>query len=194
MTEFSDVGEEESFFAHGRALCKECKKEAKKEAAKGIYEAAGGGVGGLVAIVAIVVLIKILRKMSKKMKAEAASKKAAARASKAAAAASNASEASLAHTVQLNREATAQREAHLVEREWAATEASTGTPVSTVTIEIKLEEYGLTQYADALEEQGYDSMPTFEGMTNEEAGALADELKMKPGHKRLFIKAFAHCT
>ena len=59
------------------------------------------------------------------------------------------------------------------------------------TFSIKLEEHGLTQYADALGEQGYDSMASFNNMTNEEAGALADELKMKPGHKRAFINAFA---
>ena len=45
-------------------------------------------------------------------------------------------------------------------------------------------------YADALFDQGYDSMASFENMTNEEAGALADEVKMKPGHKKAFIRAF----
>ena len=57
-------------------------------------------------------------------------------------------------------------------------------------VSIKLEEHGLTQYADALGEQGYTSMASFKNMTSEEAGALADEVKMKPGHKRSFIRAF----
>ena len=68
----------------------------------------------------------------------------------------------------------------------AEADAAAKNPVS-----IKLEEHGLAQYADALGEQGYDSMVSFNNMTNEEAGALADELKMKPGHKRAFITAFA---
>ena len=67
----------------------------------------------------------------------------------------------------------------------AEADAAAKNPVS-----IKLEEHGLAQYADALGEQGYDSMVSFNNMTNEEAGALADEVKMKPGHKRLFICAF----
>ena len=58
-------------------------------------------------------------------------------------------------------------------------------------VSIKLKEYGLTQYADALGEKGYDSMASLKNMTKEEAGALADELKMKPGHKRTFINAVA---
>ena len=58
------------------------------------------------------------------------------------------------------------------------------------TFSIKLEEHGLTQYADALGEQGYSSMASFKNMTSEEAGALADRVKMKPDHKRAFIRAF----
>ena len=67
----------------------------------------------------------------------------------------------------------------------AEADAAAKNPVS-----IKLKELGLAQYADALGEQGYDSMASFKNMTNEEAGALADEVKMKAGHKRLFIRAF----
>ena len=67
----------------------------------------------------------------------------------------------------------------------AEADAAAKNPVS-----IKLEEHGLAQYADALGEQGYDSMASFKNMTDEEAGALADEVKMKAGHKRLFIRAF----
>merc|ERR1719271_2069366 len=81
---------------------------------------------------------------------------------------------------------TAAAEADAAAKKKAEAEAAAKNPVS-----IKLEEHGLAQYADALGEQGYDSMVSFNNMTNEEAGALADELKMKPGHKRAFITAFA---
>ena len=67
----------------------------------------------------------------------------------------------------------------------AEADAAAKNPVS-----IKLKELGLAQYADALGEQGYTSMASFKNMTSEEAGALADEVKMKPGHKRSFIRAF----
>merc|ERR1711959_674144 len=76
-------------------------------------------------------------------------------------------------------------EAEAAAKKKAEADASAKNPVS-----IKLEEHGLTQYADALAEQGYDSMASFKNMTKEEAGALADEVKMKPGHKRSFIRAF----
>ena len=76
-------------------------------------------------------------------------------------------------------------EADAAAKKKAEADAAAKNPVS-----IKLEEHGLTQYADALGEQDYDSMASFKNMTNEEAGALADEVKMKPGHKRLFIHAF----
>ena len=38
-----------------------------------------------------------------------------------------------------------------------------------------------------LDEQGYDSMASLEGLTREEAGEIADAVKMKPGHKKRFI-------
>ena len=76
-------------------------------------------------------------------------------------------------------------EAEAAAKKKAEADAAAKNPVS-----IKLEELGLTQYADALGEQGYNSMASFKNMTDEEAGALADEDKMKPGHKRLFIRAF----
>ena len=57
---------------------------------------------------------------------------------------------------------------------------------------LKLEEIGLEQYASALiDEQGYDSMATLESLTKEEAGAIADEVKMKPGHKKRFVEGIA---
>ena len=76
-------------------------------------------------------------------------------------------------------------EAEAAAKKKAEADAAAKNPVS-----IKLEELGLTQYADALGEQGYTSMASFKNMTSEEAGALADEVKMKPGHKRSFIRAF----
>ena len=77
-------------------------------------------------------------------------------------------------------------EADAAAKKKAEADAPAKNPVS-----IKLlEEHGLTQYADALGEQGYTSMASFKNMTSEEAGALADEVKMKPGHKRSFIRAF----
>ena len=79
----------------------------------------------------------------------------------------------------------AKAEADAAAKKKAEADAAAKNPVS-----IKLEEHGLTQYADALGEQGYTSMASFKNMTSEEAGALADEVKMKPGHKRSFIRAF----
>ena len=56
-------------------------------------------------------------------------------------------------------------------------------------VSLKLKELGLEQYASALiDDQGYDSMTTLQGLTKEEAGAIADEIKMKPGHKRRFVE------
>ena len=54
---------------------------------------------------------------------------------------------------------------------------------------LKLEKLDLEQYASALDEQGYDSMASLEGLTTEQAGELADAVKMKPGHKKRFIDA-----
>ena len=71
--------------------------------------------------------------------------------------------------------------------------ASTATTAAVVTVEmknpvlLKLEKLDLEQYASALDEQGYDSMASLEGLTREEAGEIADAVKMKPGHKKRFI-------
>ena len=56
---------------------------------------------------------------------------------------------------------------------------------------IKLEELGLEQYASALiDDQGYDDLAALDGLTLEEAGSIADDLQMKPGHKRAFVSCF----
>jgi len=72
--------------------------------------------------------------------------------------------------------------------------ASTATTAAAVTVEmknpvlLKLEKLDLEQYASALvDDQGYDSMASLEGLTREEAGEIADAVKMKPGHKKRFI-------
>ena len=57
---------------------------------------------------------------------------------------------------------------------------------------VKLEELELEQYAAALmDDQGYDTMASLQGLARAEAGAIADELKMKPGHKKRFVDGFA---
>ena len=66
-------------------------------------------------------------------------------------------------------------------------------PMANNPVSLKLEEIGLEQYASALiDDQGYDSMTTLQGLTKEEAGAIADEIKMKPGHKRRFVEGIAN--
>lgn len=56
---------------------------------------------------------------------------------------------------------------------------------------LKLEEIGLEQYASALiDDQGYDSMDALEGLTKDQAVEIAEDVQMKPGHKRTFIAAF----
>ena len=56
----------------------------------------------------------------------------------------------------------------------------TGGPVA-----LKLQEFGLEQYASAIvDDQGYDSIETLQGLSAEELAKLADEIKMKPGHKK----------
>ena len=56
---------------------------------------------------------------------------------------------------------------------------------------LKLEEIGLEQYASALiDDQGYDDLAALDGLTVEEAGSIADDLQMKPGHKRAFVGCF----
>ena len=57
---------------------------------------------------------------------------------------------------------------------------------------LKLEELGLEQYAPALvDDQGYDSMDSLTGLTREQAGKIADAVKMNPGHKERFINGVA---
>ena len=57
---------------------------------------------------------------------------------------------------------------------------------------VKLEELELEQYAAALmDDQGYDTIASLQGLARAEAGAIADELKMKPGHKKRFVDGFA---
>jgi len=58
-------------------------------------------------------------------------------------------------------------------------------------ISLKLEELGCGQYEAALADQGWDSLASMQGLTKEEAGAIADEVKMKPGHKRRFVDGIA---
>lgn len=60
---------------------------------------------------------------------------------------------------------------------------------------MKLRELNLEQYEQALiEEQGYDSIETLNEMSAEELNQLADDCKMKPGHKKKFIAAFSNRT
>jgi len=80
-----------------------------------------------------------------------------------------------------------------------------GTPVATnaVTVEMPkvasgkkslsqtLEELGCGQYEAALADQGYESLASLQGLTKEEAGEIADDVKMKPGHKRRFVEGIA---
>lgn len=60
------------------------------------------------------------------------------------------------------------------------------------TVALKLEQLNLAQYAPAIiDDQGYDDLDTLKGMSTEELGALADDVGMKPGHKKKFTAAFA---
>ena len=55
-------------------------------------------------------------------------------------------------------------------------------------VALKLEKLDLEQYASALvDEQGYDSLASLEGLTKVQAEEIADAVKMKPGHKKRFI-------
>ena len=56
----------------------------------------------------------------------------------------------------------------------------------------KLKELELEQYASAFFDQGYDSMASLHGLTKKEAGEIADEIKMKPGHKKRFVDGIAN--
>ena len=58
--------------------------------------------------------------------------------------------------------------------------------------ERKLRELNLEQYASLLvNDLGYDTMESMEGLSAEQVGAIAYEMGMKPGHKRRFVEAFA---
>ena len=63
-------------------------------------------------------------------------------------------------------------------------------PMAKNPVSLKLEKLDLEQYASALvDDQGYDTLASLEGLTAEQAGELADAVKMKPGHKKRFIDA-----
>ena len=57
---------------------------------------------------------------------------------------------------------------------------------------LKLEELGCGQYEAALADQGYDNLGSLQGLSKEEAGAIADDVKMKPGHKKRFVDGLAN--
>ena len=58
-------------------------------------------------------------------------------------------------------------------------------------VSLKLEEIGLEQYASALiDDKGYDDLGALQGLTKHQAEEIADNVQMKPGHKRAFIAAF----
>ena len=56
----------------------------------------------------------------------------------------------------------------------------------------KLKELDLEQYASALFDEGFDSMASLQGLTKDEAGEIADSIKMKPGHKKRFVDGLAN--
>ena len=56
---------------------------------------------------------------------------------------------------------------------------------------LKLEEIGLEQYASALiDDNGYDDLASLQRLTKHQAEEIADNVQMKPGHKRAFFAAF----
>ena len=58
-------------------------------------------------------------------------------------------------------------------------------------VALKLQELGLEQYASAIvDDQGYNMVETLQSLSAEELGELADDVKMKPGHKRTFLSGF----
>ena len=59
-------------------------------------------------------------------------------------------------------------------------------------ISLKLEELGCGQYEAALADQGYDDLASLQGLSKEKAGEIADDVKMKPGHKRRFVDGFGN--
>jgi len=131
----------------------------------------GGVVGGLVFIALIVVLVVIIKK--------------------------NKQPAAAAANVDVQQQAPSNDPSNPA--------VAAGTPVATnaVSVEmpeaasgkksvsLKLEELGCGQYESALADQGYVSMASLQGLTKEEAGAIADDIKMKPGHKKRFVDGIA---
>ena len=56
----------------------------------------------------------------------------------------------------------------------------------------KLAELKLSAYEDMIiDEHGYDSLDAFDGMSAQEVEDIAKECKMKPGHAKKFVSAFA---
>ena len=69
-----------------------------------------------------------------------------------------------------------------------------GKPVTTRknSVALKLQELNLNQYEQELiDEQGYDSIDTLKELSPDELTQLADDCKMKPGHKKKFLGAFS---
>jgi len=66
------------------------------------------------------------------------------------------------------------------------------TPRGQGAVVARLKELALEQYASALFDEGYDSMASLQGLTKDEAGEIADGIKMKPGHKRRFVDGIAN--
>ena len=58
-------------------------------------------------------------------------------------------------------------------------------PMANNPVSLKLEEIGLEQYASALiDDKGYDDLGALQGLTKHQAEEIADNVQMKPGHKR----------
>ena len=55
-------------------------------------------------------------------------------------------------------------------------------------VKAKLEEHGLESYAEAFEQNGFDSIDMIEGQTKEDLTAIAVAVGMKPGHQMKFVK------
>ena len=70
--------------------------------------------------------------------------------------------------------------------------APPATPRGQGAVVARLKELALEQYASALFDEGYDSMASLQGLTKDEAGEIADGIKMKPGHKRRFVDGIAN--
>ena len=64
-------------------------------------------------------------------------------------------------------------------------------PMAKNPVSLKLEEIGLEQYASALiDDNGYDDLASLQRLTKHQAEEIADNVQMKPGHKRAFFAAF----